>query len=152
MNAIEGVGVPQAGEGYSSDGRDFYKGQACSMADIDLDEKDDPRFESRALCGLMATKEFLVFGSILTMLFDICYLYYILVRATGNTSLPFPWSQDALHEASLGDALNWFEVCIYALDLMSVIVLSLSGRALSQSCSVPLAMICCAHAPDKYVH
>ncbi len=93
-----------------------------------LVEKDDPRYESRALCGLMAAKEFLVMISVVLMVFDACYIYYIIVRATGDESLPFPWNPNGLHEASLGPALNWLECWIFGVDLISVAILAVSGE------------------------
>ena len=85
--------------------------------------------EARAMCGLCAAKEFLVLITMLVMIFDALYIYFISVRITGDSWIPLPFDLNAtqIHEGNLADPMNWLELSIFGIDIVCVLILSLSS-------------------------
>ena len=84
--------------------------------------------ETRACLGLCAAKEFLITITLFLILFDLTYIYFVVIRVTGNTfvHLPFDVNATEVHATSLAEPLNWLELTIFVLDVVNVLVLSLS--------------------------
>lgn len=82
--------------------------------------------EARACLALCAVKEFLVVATVILMAIDFFDIWFNIVRLTGTEWLPFPGNHTALHISS-AMPLDWFDLVASCVDLISVLLLSLSG-------------------------
>lgn len=97
---------------------------------MDLDQKGQPgqfesRLEARACFSLCAVKEFLVFITLFLILVDLVDVYSNIIRLTGTDLLPFPGNHTEFYSTHI-DELNYYDMCVSAGELLSVVVLTLA--------------------------
>jgi len=88
-------------------------------------EPESAANEARACLGLCALKEFLCLATLFMICADLVDVYANIIRVTGTDLLPFPGNHTELYYTAIPE-LNIFDLCISTLDLIAIVLLSLS--------------------------
>ena len=89
-------------------------------------EHDSATAEPRAFFSLCAVKEFLIVCGLFLICVDLFDVYTNIIRLTGTDYLPFWGNHTEFFETRIVE-LNEYDMGISTLDLVAVIVLTLSG-------------------------
>ena len=88
-------------------------------------DRVDARAEARACCALCGVKEFLICSTLFLVCVDLFDFYANIIRTTGTDLLPFPGNHSELYYTNVPE-MSYYDMIVSAVELASVVVLSLS--------------------------